>query len=108
MDYTLEQFGRLPKWAQAEIKRLTRCNKGLTDRLAELSGEKDTNTFVCDRLTYRPIENNARVEFRTGDDSVTVHIDREGMIDINANSWKGKRVAILPGYSNAFKITFKD
>jgi len=65
MKYTKEQFEKLPKWAQNEIKVLE-MNLASTNRiLAEFEGKSATNTFLSNGLSKQPLPNNSHVEFHT-------------------------------------------
>jgi hypothetical protein len=111
MDYTHEQFNKLPRWAQSEITRLTNDNMGLKSMLSEISGNSETNTYVSRGLDRRPIENNASVDFHVGPDQcnmVSVTVDRHGSIDVNTGSRRGHTTVIMPRAANSFKIAFID
>ena len=46
MDYTKEQFEKLPKWAQSEINRLKNENKSIKEKNNQIEGNSETNTFL--------------------------------------------------------------
>lgn len=109
MNYTQEQFDKLPKWAQSEIRRLQSDADYLDRRLKEFSGEASTNTFILDMLDKMPIQKNANVQFRTGENMqnrIEVRIKGENEIYVNADSGVGHKMAIAPDASNAFTIRF--
>lgn len=111
MNYTEEQFDKLPKWAQSEIKRLEMYTKTLSQRINEFSGKAETNTFLKEGLSEMPLQNNADIEFRTGKNNmnkVTVRVRHDGDIDVNTDSRPGQTMFIMPRASNSFYITFKD
>lgn len=111
MNYTEEQFDKLPKWAKSEIKRLEVYTKTLSQRINEFSGKAETNTFLREGLGEMPLQNNANIEFRTGKNNmnkVSVYVRQDGNIDINAYSHLGQDMFIMPRASNSFYITFKD
>lgn len=58
MNYTNQQFEKLPKWAKLEIKSLQNSKQYLTQRLKEYTGEEETNTYISegmDRLRTKGI-----------------------------------------------------
>jgi hypothetical protein len=104
MKYTTEQFEKLPKWAQNEIKVLAMNLESTNRRLAEFEGQSETNTFISHGLSKQPLPNNAHIEFHTANSKVSVYIREEGVIDINTTS--NKTTVILPRASNSFYISF--
>jgi hypothetical protein len=109
MSYTQEQFDKLPKWAQSEIKRIDQYTKTLEQRINEFSGQSVTNTYIQDGMDIIPLLNNARIEFTTGHegtDRVRVCVDRHGMVDINTDSRMGKTAVLVMSASNSFRIHF--
>lgn len=109
MEYTKEQLEKLPKWAQSEIKRLEGYTKTLEQRISEMSGESETNTYLVEGLSKMPLQKNAHIEFQTGKNNLnklSVYVRSDGTIDLNADSRLGLDVAILPRAANAFYITF--
>lgn len=109
MNYTKEQLGKLPKWAQSEIKQLETYKKSLEQRIMQFEGEAETNTYIREGLSKMPIQNNAQIEFQTGDrklNTVSVYVRKDGNIDINSDSRLGHTMVIMPRAANAFYITF--
>lgn len=109
MDYTNEQFDKLPKWAQREIRSLEEQRKSLQQRLMQFEGKSETNTYIREGLDRIPIQNNAQVEFKTGDkqaNTVSVYVRKDGDIDINSDSRLGQTMVIMPRAANSFYITF--
>ena len=106
-----EQFEKLPKWAQSEIKRLQTLTQRLSEKLSEFNGESETNTYLVENFEKKPLTNNAQIEFSIGHNKmnkVTVYVRSDGMIDVNAYSSLGQDLAILPRSSNSFYLTFID
>jgi len=104
MNYTEEQFNKLPKWAQSEIRVLEMRNRDLKETLQEYEGKAETNTYLITGMDKTPLPNNAHVEFHSGQDVVSVYIQKDGTIDVNANG-SGEMV-ILPRAANSFYIKF--
>lgn len=111
MNYTKEQLEKLPKWAQSEINSLEMYKKSLEQRIKQFEGEAETNTYIREGLDRMPIQNNAQIEFQTGDrklNTVSVYVRKDGDIDINSDSRLGHTMVIMPRAANAFYITFID
>ena len=109
MTYTKEQFEKLPKWAQSEIKSLERYKMSLEQRLSEYKGEAKTNTYIIEGLEKIPIQNNAQIEFQTGEgnnNKVNVYTRKDGSIDVNTDSRIGHTMVVIPRAANSFYITF--
>lgn len=109
MDYTKEQLEKLPKWAQKKIKSLEMYQQSLEQRIMQFQGESETNTYIREGLDRMPIQNNAQIEFQTGDgklNTVSVYVRKDGNIDINSDSRLGHTMAIMPRAANSFYITF--
>jgi Leucine-rich repeat (LRR) protein len=109
MNYTKEQLEKLPRWAQSEIKSLEIYKNSLEQRIKEFAGESETNTFLRDGLEKLPLQNNAIVEFKTGEqnlNSLTVYVRNDGLIDLDTDSRLGHTMVIMPRAANSFYITF--
>jgi hypothetical protein len=111
MDYTKEQFEKLPKWAQSEITVLQNTNSSLIESVKQINGESETNVFIRRGLDNQPLPKNASIEFKTGlrnCNSVRVYVRPDGEIDINTDSRLGHEMVIRPRAANSFYITFID
>jgi hypothetical protein len=109
MKYTPEQFSKLPKWAQEEIKTLEMRLTELNGKLDEYKGDKETNTYIRDGLSRIPIPNNSSVEFQCGkgkQNKVVVYVNRDGFVDVNTDSRIGQTMVVMPRAANSFFITF--
>lgn len=109
MNYTEEQFQKLPKWAQEEILRLKNNNQSLLKKIDELNGDSQTNTFLVEGLNQRPLPKNACVDFKIGENNintVSVYIRKNGTIDINASSKMAQQLVIIPNAANSFYLKF--
>ena len=109
MDYTKEQFEKLPKWAQSELQRLQKLAKTLSKSLSEFNGESETNTYLIDGLEEKPLVNNAVIQFCTGPNKlnrVTIRVLHDGAIDVNSDSRISQELAILPRAANSCYLTF--
>jgi ABC-type uncharacterized transport system fused permease/ATPase subunit len=108
MNYTQEQFDRLPKWAQLEINRLKNYTQSIEKQLRQEKGEEETNTFVRVVMDKYPMAKNAQIEFHTPDEKgfVEVRVNSHGKIDIQGDSRMGKTMVIMPRASNSFYIDF--
>lgn len=107
--YSTEQLEKLPKWAQREIKSLEMYRKSLEQRIKQFEGEAETNTYIREGIDKMPIQNNAQVEFQTGErkqNTVSVYVRKDGNIDFNSDSRSGATMVIMPRAANAFYITF--
>lgn len=102
-----EQIEKLPQWAQKKIRSLESSIEDLEQRLSEYQGNAETNTYINQGLDRKPIENNAQIEFLTGDkkqNKTRVYINRDGFIDVNTDS--PCTTVIMPRAANSFYITF--
>lgn len=109
MNYTPEQFQKLPKWAQDEILRLQNNHQSLLTKLDEINGDSETNTFLVEGLSERPLPKNSCVDFKVGENNlntVSVYIRKNGTIDINANSKMAQQLVIVPNAANSFYLKF--
>jgi len=109
MNYTQEQFDKLPKWAQSEIKVLLQNVKDLSEKLSQVNGVSETNTFLHDMLDRQPLPKNSVIRFHLGErnlNHVSVYVNRHGVIDINGDSRIGKKMVLIPQAANAFYIDF--
>ena len=91
------------------LKVLQIQNDTLTKRLKEFEGQSETNTYLQDGLSKKPLPNNAQIEFRTGANKmnkVCVCIRNDGLVDVNTDSRLGERMVVMPCASNSFYITF--
>ena len=107
--YTQDQFDKLPKWAQQEIKTLEMRQLEIENKLSQYSGEQETNTYIQEGLSKTPLPINSNVEFRVGRDGAnkaTVYVRSDGLIDVNTDSRLGHTMLILPRAANSFYIAF--
>lgn len=111
MKYTQEQFDKLPKWAQSELKQSENSVKYLQSKLEVYEGKIETNTVIREGLSKSYLPKNTVVEFHTGKNnlnSVSVYVRQDGSIDINTDSRLGETMVILPRAANSFYINFFD
>ena len=111
MDYTKEQFEKLPKWAQDKIKYLEINNNYLEKKLLQFQGKEGTNSFIINGIKRLPLCNNAQVEFIIGflnKNSISVYPMYDNCIYVNAHSSLGQKMVIIPNTSNSFYIGFDE
>lgn len=109
MEYTQEQFEKLPKWAKDKIKTLESHTLSIEKRLSEFEGKSETNTTIREGLDHIPLPKNAVVEFKTGKhnmNNVSVYCRHDGNIDVNTDSRLGHTMVIMPRAANSFYIAF--
>jgi hypothetical protein len=106
MNYTKEQFEKLPKWAQREIKRLEQNVGHYKEKAMQVSGEAETNTLIVSGIENQNLPKNSRVMFRTEKGYVTIHVEDDGTIDVHANPYDKYNLAFLPRVSNRAIIAF--
>lgn len=88
MNYTEEQFNKLPRWAQNEINRLEHNIIHLVKKNDEIYGEVSTNVFVQDLMEEPTLPKNSIVNFYADENNqnrVTVSI-KNGKLQINGDS----------------------
>jgi hypothetical protein len=106
MNITQEQFDRLPKNVQQELKSLYEKVNSLENHVNEINGQKDTNVFLLEGLSKRPLPKDSHIElFDDNQNSISVCLREEG-IYLNAHSPLGLALSILPRACNAFLIRF--
>lgn len=111
MNYTQEQFDKLPKWAQSELNQLNNSVKILKSKLDVFEGKVETNTSIRDGLNRSFLPNNTVVDFKTGKNllnTVSVYVRSNGQIDINTDSRLSEDMVILPRAANSFYVAFVD
>jgi len=107
--YTEEQFNKLPRWAQTEIGVLKGKNEHLNKKLEQFNGQGETNTYIVEGMSKRPLPNNSIIGFVVGEEkfnNVSAFVRKDGTLDINANSRGGETLVILPRASNSFYLSF--
>jgi hypothetical protein len=104
-----ENIEKLPKWAQKKIQTLEALTKSLEQRVMQIKGEVETNTYMRDGLNKIPIQKNAQIIFYVGEkqqNSVSVYIREDNIIDLNSNSGFGETMVLIPRAANSFYIKF--
>jgi hypothetical protein len=98
---TPEQFSKLPKFAQEEIKDLSRRVQQLTSDKIQLLGQRPlSNTFVHMEWPDKMyVENFSRVTFKGKDVEVVAHVTIEGLVRVDMNDG-----VIAPSGRNCFHI----
>ena len=79
-----DRIKKLPLWAQNEFKRLENENKYYKKKMLELSGKKDTDTFMIDSNKKIPLPKGSIIKFYDDYNYFDVYI-REGVLYIYAN-----------------------
>ncbi len=109
----MQDINKLPKWAQMEMKRLQNEVEFLKSKLNQVMGtdtnSTDTNTFLVDGLSKKPLPKNSVIDFNVGDNlqnKISVYIRRDGFIDVNADARDGSTFVILPRAANSFYLKF--
>lgn len=106
MEYTNEQFFRLPKWAQTEINRLRNKNDYLTTRLNQMTGEEETNTFINEMMDKKPLPKNSSIHFELPEKGYINVIINNNQLLITGQGYKNKTFYIKPRVSNSICIDF--
>lgn len=105
----MKNLDKLPKWAQTEVLRLEKEVEFLQSKLDQVTGVADTNTFLAEGLSSKPLPKNACIDFKVGDNlqnRVSVYIRKDGLIDVNADSRDGSTFMIMPRAANSFYLAF--
>jgi len=109
MAYTEEQLLKLPKWAQQEIKTLEQNLASANKTIAMYDGTEETNTYINNFLSVKPLPKNASIEFKIGErqeNTVRVRVVDNKTIDVNTDSRTGGTLSIKPRATNSFHIQF--
>lgn len=108
MNYTQEQFDKLPVWAKSVIRMLETDVKTLRDNSHNLY--PGSNVVVVDMLEEIPLKPNARIRFYMATRGpygrksyIDISIDRETGTELDIRS--ANKLSIAPCAANAIKVT---
>ena len=110
---TTTMFLRLPKAAQERIRWLERENDKLSEKIAAITGEKETRIEIDPHGAHeaarrRFIEPYSSIRFKCGEHRyVDVRLKGNG-VDVFADAFGRESLVILPGASNHFHIGFAE
>ena len=108
MSKPTRDISKLPKWAQAEISRLTANEKHWKDAAMEME-TGDTNVFQRDYGDFpandrKPMKRDSHILFVTDDTEFEVGF-RDGELEVTVNGSRGHdRLAVLPRSSNVVVV----
>ncbi len=91
----------LPKWAQDELRKLRRSLEETQKKLAEISGDEKSNTYIHAFSTKeKPLSNNALIQFRLdGGQKITCSVFH-GLLSVHGS----KAITILPRDCGSFAL----
>lgn len=102
MNYTEDQFDRLPKWAKTYINTLEMRNRELQDDINGLFENPDSNTrYDVTYQTQYNLPDGANILFRLESGDVYARIDKRGFLGLYANNGD---LAILPRSANTANV----
>lgn len=108
MNYTQEQFDKLPAWAKSVIRTLETDVKTLRDNSHNMY--PGSNVVVVDMLEEMPLKPNARIRFYLAKHGrfnrpsyIDVSIDRKDGVELDIRS--DGVLCITPHATNAIKVT---
>lgn len=103
-----EREAKLPRWAQAELRRLRAQVETLERSSAELRAEVgDTDVHVLNyERANQPLPKNARIEFRLGDryDQVIQVARDDDTVRISGH----RGICVIPVVSNVVAVRLRD
>lgn len=97
----MEDVSKLPKWARFRLEKLEADVKVYHQKLAELGGDAETNTFMG-YMNRQPLPKGETIFFYVGDTHLAVRAT-ENYIDLNSY----ENIIIMPRASNAAQISFE-
>lgn len=97
----MEDLTKLPKWARFRIEKLEADVKHYYQKLAELSGDAETNTFIG-YMNRQPLPKDETIFFYVGDIYLAVRV-KEDYISLNSS----ENINIIPIASNAACVSFR-
>ncbi len=92
---------RLPKWAQAEITRLTANINYYKEKLAGFEGEVKTNVFIREGLDTTPLPKDSHIEFSFGETHIDKVLVSKGKDYIEVMAWN---LGIEPRACNIIRV----
>lgn len=110
MTHTQEQFDRLPKWAQAHIRSLSREveRAHIEAKVARLETVNPSDVvFLKETYAKTPIAlpKTSRIVFKTPEGEIRVFWDeRRRHVEVMANSESGEDLIVRPHVSNAVSV----
>lgn len=97
----MEDVSKLPKWARFKLEKLEADVKFYHQRLAELGGDAETNTFMGYE-NRQPLPKNETIFFYVGDSYVSVRVNGS-YIELRG----AENITISPRASNSVEIRFE-
>lgn len=101
----MQDPSKLPKWARFRLAKLEADVEDYHQKLAELSGDAETNTFMghlWDKVNRQPLPKDEIIFFYLGDSSLRVRV-KGNYIELNGSG----NIIIMPRASNAAQISFE-
>lgn len=98
-------MSKLPKWVQAEIKRLKADIEYYKQKAYQASGKEETNVFILEGTDVIPLPKDSRIMFKVNSDDriyeqIEVHIVGEETIEVRS----AKCLKIIPRVSNSIYV----
>ena len=101
---TEQQFNKLPKFAQSEIRGLRSDLEVADKKIGEIFGGEETNTLIWNNMDIRPLPNNSSIRFKLQNRN---YIDI-GVVDNILRIYGNRGVSILPRAANSIYLTIED
>lgn len=98
----MEDVSKLPKWARHRLAKLEADVGVYNQKLDELSGDAETNTFMGFPHKQQPLPKDETICFCVGDSYLSVRV-KGNYIYLNGS----ENITIKPRASNAVEIGFE-
>lgn len=105
MTHTQEQFDRLPKWAQQELRNMDRevqrAQAQVKQVFREIESPSET-TFIRGTQGGQdvPLDKHDRVVFKVDNGEIRAWVDEQGLVNIMSSAYLGGDLIIRPRVSN--------
>lgn len=90
---------KLPQWAQRKIRVLEKNIKTLERKVAEINGERKTNTAIISGMDRNPLPNSCTIEFDITGNRISC-----GIIDNELRVYGYNTIIVLPRASNSIHL----
>lgn len=102
---TREQIEKLPKWAQIQVRKILADKESLEQKMSQIEGRGETNTFISAHPTAKPLPRNTRIVFEIEGGKIEVY-NKTNCVEVHAQYDNG-RLCVMPNVSNGLQIAIK-
>jgi|SRR5690348_578041 len=102
--FSTEEIIKLPKWARNKIIALQSDLQYYQNKIEDILGEHETNTFFRLGTTDQPLPLDSRIKFKLKDGNIECFLENDHL-EILANYYE-KDFVILPKIENVIILKF--